>query len=140
MQGPLSSTDSDRGPLFSQLYFLDPKEALRAQIANLALLRQLSGLLGKLDNFMRRRNPFRHIFRHAKEVLDNRDDLDRLRLTPQLRLVPNWPSVWPSLSRNRIIHFYSNSPRGVFPGQLSRRMPLSPEYPFFCAFRRHVPR
>jgi hypothetical protein len=92
MQGPPLMTSTRHTLLFSQLYFLGPKEAVRARISIRPQLRRVYGLIEKLDNFLRRQNPFRHIFLRAmyKDVLDNdHADLDCLRLTPQLRLIPN---------------------------------------------------
>jgi hypothetical protein len=88
MQGPLT-TEANRTPLFTQLYFLDPQEALAARKTNLPQLRQFSGLLERLDRLLRHENPFCHIFYRAKDVLERHADLNGLRLTPQLRLVPN---------------------------------------------------
>jgi hypothetical protein len=88
MQGPLT-TEANRTPLFTQLYFLDPQEALAARKTNLPQLRQFSSLLERLDRLLRHENPFRHIFYRAKDVLERHADLNCLRLTPQLRLVPN---------------------------------------------------
>ncbi|KAN0066618.1 hypothetical protein V8E54_015278 [Elaphomyces granulatus] len=88
MQGPLT-TEANRTPLFTQLYFLDPQEALAARQTTRPQLRQFSGLLERLDHLLRHENPFRHIFYRARDVLERHADLNGLRLTPQLRLVPN---------------------------------------------------
>ena len=90
MQSPLT-TDANRTPLFSQLYFLDPQQANEARLTNMPQLRLrgLSGLLERLDRLLRDQNPYRHIFLRAKDALETHAGLDCLRLTPQLRLVPN---------------------------------------------------
>ncbi|KAN0083724.1 hypothetical protein V8E54_002812 [Elaphomyces granulatus] len=88
MQGPLT-TEANRTPIFTQLYFLDPQEALAARQTTRPQLRQFSGLLERLDHLLRHENPFRHIFYRARDVLERHADLNGLRLTPQLRLVPN---------------------------------------------------
>ena len=90
MQGPLT-TGTNQKPLFSQLYFLDPQQANEARLTNQPQLRirGLSGLLQRLDALLRERNPYRHIFHLAKEVLEADTDLTSVRLTPQLRLVGN---------------------------------------------------
>jgi hypothetical protein len=90
MQGPLT-TGTDRQPLFSQLYFLDPQQANEARLTNQPQLRMrgLAGLLQRLDGLLRERNPYRHIFLLAKDALEANDGLASLRLTPQLHFVGN---------------------------------------------------
>ena len=93
MQGPLT-TGTDRQPLFSQLYFLDPQQANEARLTNQPQLRMrgLAGLLQRLDRLLRDRNPYRHIFLFAKEALEADTGLTSVRLTPQLRIVGNTQS------------------------------------------------
>jgi hypothetical protein len=94
MQGPLA-TVANQTPMFSQLYFLDPQAALQARQGMLShnmtrtQRNHVDSILQTLDSLMRQTNPFRHIFIRAKEVLERNADLDGLRMTPQLNLVPN---------------------------------------------------
>ena len=75
MQGPLT-TGTDRTPLFSQLYFLDPQRALDSRVENMTRGHgpQLRDLLGKLDDLLRTHNPYRHLFLRAKDVLERHTD------------------------------------------------------------------
>jgi hypothetical protein len=82
-QGPLRGLN----PLYSQLYFLDPTEATNIRFTNNPSLALDHSLLSDLDHFFQSENPFSHMFRRARDVLDENPGLSSLRLNPQLRLI-----------------------------------------------------
>jgi hypothetical protein len=82
-QGPLRGSN----PSYSQLYFLDPTEATNIRFANNPSLALDRSLLSDLDHLFRSENPFSHMFRRARDVLDENPGLSSLRLNPQLRLI-----------------------------------------------------
>ncbi|KAE8384476.1 hypothetical protein BDV23DRAFT_189183 [Aspergillus alliaceus] len=85
MQGPLRSSV----PSHAQLYFIDMESANALQSERYPLLKYCPVVLEKLDKVLRRHNPFYKIFFHAFDILNQFPDKSFLRLSPQLRLVPN---------------------------------------------------
>jgi hypothetical protein len=94
LQGPLDGVH----PSYAQLYFMDMESALATRLHRYPLLRNCPVVLQKLDQMLRRHNPFHAIFFRARDFLRRHPDQDSIRLNPQLQLIPN------SSSRFRFVY------------------------------------
>ncbi|KAB8228864.1 PIF1-like helicase-domain-containing protein [Aspergillus alliaceus] len=85
MRGPLRGSV----PSHTQLYFMDMESANALRLERYPLLKYCPVIHEKLDKVLRRHNPFYKIFFRAFNILNQFPDESFLRLSPQLRLVPN---------------------------------------------------
>jgi hypothetical protein len=91
-QGPL---EPERNPSYCQLFFLDPTEATRIRSERNSEAGLDITILRALDEFVRAENHYSELYYRAHDILNRNPDLSSLRLTPQLRLIPNYNNADP---------------------------------------------